>query len=121
MSRMNKTDLEIIRFDTTDVILTSGGLDIDPNLDDVSVALLWLDVPSINNYNAFSDSDIDLDIDNDSDFYFGYSGKYHSKRQVYIAADAKASGNPPTHLNTMADGDAAMYDLINAWLLANKK
>ena len=121
MSKMNESIIEIIRFSAEDVMTASGGgLDVDPSFSDDSVGVIWLDLPSVINFNNFDPSeegDLDYWAD-DGGYYFAYSGAYSKRYQVYSQTNNtdRLIGDVPEHLNTMAAGDAKKYQQILDWL-----
>ena len=125
--KMQKAQIEVIEFDSGDVIVTSGGLDIDPT----GQKILIMDIDSISNYNTYANTQpdhIQLEIEENAGWlYYGYSGMTGNDRnktgegteysKVYQYTSKSMS--TPSVYTTMPSDNIVQYGKIRAWLEAN--
>ncbi len=120
--KMQNVDIEIIEFDTLDVIATSGGGGSD--VDDSTVKTIWMTPQSVLNFNQMYDNDFDLYLDDDPSAFswYGYTGKFASRYSEWSAGKTILIGDPdPTDgIRTVAAGDTVAYQRVLDWLEKNK-
>lgn len=119
--RMHSPEIEIVTFDTTDVITTSGG-------GQAVVDVIWIDKYSIYNFNdyAYEHSGYELDVGyplEQAKMYYSYSGDLMTSRRGTYFTTAQSSdsfpppqGAPIESLYSMGENDVASYNKILAWL-----
>lgn len=120
--KMQNVDIEIIEFDTLDVIATSGGGDVD----DSTVQVIWMTPESIFNFNNIYDNDADLYYDDeaiDSIAWISYGGAFFEYKQFGIKSWTQAGGHilkgqpdPTEGIRTVREGNVDDYNGVFNWL-----
>ena len=119
--KMQNVDIEIIEFDTLDVIATSGG---GGNVDDTTVEVIWMTPQSVSYFNALYNDDMNLrlaptKIRNDVIWYaYGVYDEDDEGNPRWGYKDYLLSGSsdPTVGIRTVRENNAADYKNVLDWL-----